>query len=457
MLSKILFVVTGFYSIFRCKIPYLTFLDLKVKKTVYLPWIVCGIGALFYCYEYLLRILPSVMAQDLMQAFNIDAFALGNLSAFYYYAYTPMQLPVGIMMDRYGPKRLLIFATLICALGSYLFATYILSIAQLGRFLMGLGSAFGFVGVLKLATLWLPPNRFAFMVGLATSLAMIGAMGGDILLGDLVGIIGWRFTIYLGVIAGFIVLLLIWKIIPADNHKFATHTSLMSYQQLLMEVLQLFKNPQIWLVGIVGCLLYLPLSAFAELWGIPYLQSAYNMTPAIGAETVSVVFLGWAIGAPLIGLIADYYTNKRTLIIINASLAIVIFCIILYIPQTAGLWLKPLLFLFGIFTSAEIIIFAMILDITSRRLTGTAIALTNMMVMLGGVLFQPLLGWFLDYLSGENIKGSLTAYSAADFRHAMLIIPVALLLANFLLLFYKVKLSNSEHSTGINSSFLYKQ
>src|ERR1700722_8240175 len=162
-------------------------------KLTVLPWLVCGLGALFYCYEYLLRIAPSVMTADLMQAYHINATALGNLVAFYYYAYTPMQLPVGVLMDRYGPRRLLTFACLACALGSYLFAhAFHIEFAQFGRFMVGFGSAFAFVGVLKLATIWLPPRRFAMVSGLTTSLGMIGGMVGDIYLTSLVNQVEWR-------------------------------------------------------------------------------------------------------------------------------------------------------------------------------------------------------------------------------------------------------------------------
>src|SRR5579884_3613957 len=80
-------------------------------KVIY-AWLVCCLGALFYCYEYFLRISPSVMTQDLMRVYHLDAAMLGNLAAFYYYAYTPMQLPVGVLMDRFGPRRLLVFACL---------------------------------------------------------------------------------------------------------------------------------------------------------------------------------------------------------------------------------------------------------------------------------------------------------------------------------------------------------
>ena len=137
--------------------------ETRRRRVGIFPWIVCGLGALFYTYEYLLRISPSVMSSELMAAYGITAGAFGNLMAIYYYAYTPMQLPVGMLMDRYGPRRILTAACAACAVGSYLFASSgHLSVAGVGRFLVGFGSAFAFVGVLKLATIWLPKERFAF-------------------------------------------------------------------------------------------------------------------------------------------------------------------------------------------------------------------------------------------------------------------------------------------------------
>src|SRR5690606_5606120 len=127
--------------------------------------------------EYLLRITPGLMVEHLQVAFvpanalALDATHIGHLSAFYYYAYTPMQLPVGLMMDRYGPRNILTLAVLSCAIGTFIFAsTTVFWIAAAGRFLIGFGSAFAFVGVLKLAASWLPANRFAFVSGLATTL-----------------------------------------------------------------------------------------------------------------------------------------------------------------------------------------------------------------------------------------------------------------------------------------------
>src|SRR5580700_7715839 len=155
----------------------------KTKSSVIMPWVICGLGALYYCYEYLLRITPSVMTQELMRMYHLTATEVGLFTAYYYHAYVPLQIVVGLLMDRYGPRRLLTFACMLCAVGTYLFGSgYSLHIAEAGRFLVGFGSAFAFVGALKLATIWLPPHRFALISGIITCLGMMGAMIGDILL-----------------------------------------------------------------------------------------------------------------------------------------------------------------------------------------------------------------------------------------------------------------------------------
>ena len=126
-------------------------------------WSICLIGALFYSYEYFLRIMPSVMSAKLMAHFNIEAGALGIFVAIYYWAYVPLQLPVGLLHDRFGPRRLLTFACLLCVVGTYMFGiSHSIYIAATGRLFVGIGSAFAFVGVLKLASIWLPAWPVSF-------------------------------------------------------------------------------------------------------------------------------------------------------------------------------------------------------------------------------------------------------------------------------------------------------
>src|SRR5687768_6752451 len=160
------------------------------------PWLIWGLGAAFFFAEYVARVAPSVMVPELMKSFNVDAMAIGSLSAFFSYAYVSMQIPVGILVDRYGPHRLLTVMCIVCGLGCFLFAaaSNIIS-ANLGRFLMGFGASFAFVGSLKLAVLWFPANRFGLLAGLTQAVGMVGAAIGQAPISLVVAHLGWQTTL----------------------------------------------------------------------------------------------------------------------------------------------------------------------------------------------------------------------------------------------------------------------
>lgn len=429
--------------------------NMRQRSALY-GWLVCGLGALFYCYEYFLRISPSVMTQDLMRVYHIDATLLGNLAAFYYYAYTPMQLPVGLLMDRFGPRRLLVIASLLCAVGTYLFAeSGHLFVAQMGRFLVGFGSAFAFVGVLKLATIWLPPNRFGMIAGLTTALGMMGATGGDVALAILVDHIGWHNTILLSASMGLVLALVILLILPEDDGsafvpgKPSSRRMTASFQQLLTGLGCLLRNPQMWCIGLIGCLLYLPTSAFAELWGIPYLEGVFGLSKTKAAGAVSMIFLGWAVGGPLVGFMSDQFGRRKIPLIAGSLLATVVVLLIMYAPiNTVELFL--LLFSIGVVTSVENLCFAIGREINSDHLAGTALALTNMLVMLGGIVFQPLIGLFLDMSWSGEMANGVRVYSSENYHFAMMVLPIGLITAAFLTLFVKETYAKAKVVSEVN-------
>ena len=402
-------------------------------------WTICGIGALFYFYEYLLRISPSVVTNNLMLSYHIGAAALGNLAAFYYYIYTPMQLPVGVMMDRYGPRRLLTLAGTACAMGTFLFAiSQYLWLAELGRFLIGFGSAFAFVGVLKLATVWLPPERFAMISGMTMALGQVGGMVGHISLTSMVTSEGWRLTFFILACLGMILTVIIYLVVrdaPKVGLQDADSQQISTWRNAFMGLYKIIKNPQMWIVGIIGCLLYIPTSAFAELWGITYLKTAYHFTSMEAARVVSMIFLGWAVGGPIVGWFSDKISQRRLPMTIGSVVAAILLAVVFYVPNLPKGAVGLVLFAFGFFSSAQVIVFAVGREISCSKSAGTAIALTNMFVMIGGVVFQPLIGVFLDYFWSGKIVNGVHVYTLADYQTALAVLPLGLLLCVFMTFF----------------------
>ncbi|GAB4394028.1 MAG: MFS transporter [Gammaproteobacteria bacterium] len=410
------------------------------KKTIapWLPWVICGLAALFYCYEYFLRVAPSVMNGDLMRTYDVSAEMLGTMVGFYYNAYTPMQLPVGVLMDRYGPRRLLTLAALVCAVGSFLFAaTASLAIATLGRFLVGFGSAFAFVGVLKLARIWLPVDRFAMMSGIASALGVLGALTGEVLLTPVVEIMGWRhasfFSAFLGVLLAVVIYLVIRDHNPAQPK--SKEVSVTDVKQVLADLVTIVIMPRIWVIGFVGCFLYLPTSAFAELWIVPYLEQARNFTLQQAAWGASTIFIGWGIMGPIVGYISDRINRRRAPMLVGALLAIFFSLILIYMPGLPKSLIYLTLFLFGASYSVQVIVFAAACDIAPKSSTATAIALTNMVVMLSGNLFQPIIGKLLDLHWDGLIVDGVRIFSESNYQFALAVVPLSLLNAFILALF----------------------
>ncbi|MBS0359194.1 MAG: MFS transporter [Proteobacteria bacterium] len=412
----------------------------QVKSKIgILPWVICAIGAIFYSYEYLLRISPSVMRADLMSHFGITATQFGLLSGLYYWAYVPMQLPVGLLMDRYGPKRLLTFACLICVVGTYMFVSNNVWMSGTGRFLVGFGSAFAFVGVLKLATIWLPENRLALVAGLTAALGKMGAMFGNISLTQMTSSIGWQQTVSISAVSGIFVAVIIWFVIkekPTVAGK--AKNTVDSFREVLLDAWLIIKNPQIWINGLYGCLVYLPTTVFAELWGNSYLEHAFHLTVKDASYGVSALFIGFTVGAPLWGWISDKIQLRRLPIIIGAIGA---FFIALLLVSVEGLSLHMamfLLFALGVMYGCQAIVFAVARELSPMAAAATAMAVTNMIVMLSTMTLQPFIGYLLDFSwSGQLTEAGTRLYTAADFRFAMSVLPIGIGIAVILAFFLK--------------------
>lgn len=396
--------------------------------------IICGVAMLFYFYEFVLRVSPSVMSKQLMQAYQMSPKSYGNLSAIYYYVYAPMQMLVGIMLDRYGTKRLLVIAALISAIGCYLFANgYSEGLADFGRFMVGFGSAFAFIGVLKLLTVWLQPKYFAFASGMVVVVGMMGGMFGDVALTLLMHFEGWRLTCYWVAILG-VVIALILCLVLREHPRHQANLENVSLERFTVECLRLLRNKQIWLNGLIGCLLYLPILGFAETWQIPYLAYVMDYQHVDAALAAATVFCGCALAAPVVGWWSDRIKQRRLPLTLGAVMATIFMSCVLYMPEISKQMMYVLLFCYGVSTSVYILTFAISRDLSPTALSGTAFAITNMLVALSGVSVI-LIGLMIESAWQSADKIGLHSYGISAFQIAFMIFPVALILAVLLTFF----------------------
>jgi MFS family permease len=416
------------------------------QRTVSLQaYVIWAIGALFYGYEVCLQISPSVMLSNLMQTFQINGVLVSNLAAFYFYAYTPMQIPSGLLLDKFGPRKMMLCAFLLCAFGAFLFgsATYLIQ-AQCGRLIIGLGSSFAIVGTFKIISNWFPAKMFPFMSALTVTIGMCGAIGAGAPLAYAVETIGWRTSMFLFTGAGLLLFAVAWFILfdqkDKNDSSYQTQPSLVQ-KSLLKALIEVLTSKQNWIVAVYGGLMFAPTSAFAGLWGVSFISSAYGVSTKLAGSAISMTFIGWIIGGPFFGKVSDYLNRRKATLLFSAlgsciSFYLVVYCIISI--HLAFLWL----FLFGFCSSAFLPCFSIIQEINSSTTNATALGYMNTMNMVGGAALQPLLGHLLDlHWQGKFING-VRFYDVADFQNALNIIFVLFIIAAILFFFIK----EPEHS-----------
>ncbi|NQU56325.1 MAG: MFS transporter [Rhodospirillales bacterium] len=398
-------------------------------KTGFYPWLVWGLAAGFYCYGFFQRVAPSVMVNELMVEFSVSAAALGNLSAFYFYAYASLQLPIGVMIDHWGARRMLVGAAILCGAGSLLFAKAdSLTMAYLGRLLIGAGAGFTWVGTLKLVAQWMPPKRFAMVSGMTLMLGMIGAIAGQAPLAAAVSAFGWRDTLSAAALVAFALAVLIWLIVrervddtmgpvspvsPVSNDDMGAET-----RGLLDGLKETMNNRQSWYAAIYGGTMTASILAFAGLWGVPYLMQAYGLERPAAAASTSLMLVGWGIGAPLFGWVSDRIEMRRLPMLVCSVIVLFLFLGLVYIPDLPLGAARTLLFLHGFFNGGMVICFAVSREHNRPKQGGVTLGFVNMMVMSSGAFFQPFIGWLLDVNWDGTLKAGARVYSVQAYEMA---------------------------------------
>jgi len=398
------------------------------------PWIIWTIAAGFFFYKYLIQVSPSVMTGDLMQAFQVNGAGLGNLSAFYFYAYLIMQIPVGIMLDRYSPRLLTTSAIFICSISTFVFSqSDTLLMACTSRALMGAGAAFAAVSCFKLASQWFSPKRFALVSGMFMTAAMLGAVGGQMPLSLLVQYTGWREALEIVSLIG-IILGIIYFMTVRDKPSQLAHAH-KSSEKVSHTLRNIISSKQTWFLSLYSGLAFAPVSVFGGLWGVPFLETAYQLSRPDAALAISCIFIGFAVGAPFLGWLSDFMGRRKPILYVGTFLALFCLSVVIYSTHQSLASLIIFLFLFGFGASGFFTSFAMIREVFSIMLAATVLGVMNTFDSVCEALYEPLLGAILDWTWGGDMVNGVHQFSVQGYHISLMILPVSLILALITLLF----------------------
>lgn len=416
-------------------------------------WVIWAAAALFYLYEYFVRVAPAVMLDEFQKDFGITAAALGAGMASYYYIYAPMQIMVGLLLDRFGGRMLLTWAAFAVAIGCLLpglsdsFAMLIV-----GRILMGFGSAFAFVGAIYLATVWFPKNHLALLSGLTTALGMMGAIIGEAPLSKVVDLLGWQITFAVAGVFGFGVTAVIYFVIPKPPHweqvRRQAYFKEDSPHSFLTGLKTVLCNGQTWIIGFIAFALFMPLSVFGDLWGVDYIQTVTGAKKNVAAGAVSMLYLGWLIGGPLWGMVSDSLECRRIPLLVALFMTALTSMVLLLFPHISMPYVYILLLCLGLASSVQVVCFIANIEVNPFFARGSALAVTNMIVMLIGGIFQWVVGLILNAIGHPEIdSGVRYLYTSTDYRVAMSVLPLMAIVALFVGFFMKE--SYTEHHSDL--------
>ncbi len=416
----------------------------ELVKASMMPWVVCFAASLFFFYEFIQGNMFASMADNIMQDFHIQADKMTYLSSIYYVSNVIFLIIAGMMLDRFSTKKTIIVAMMMCVLSTFTLAyaqSYYL--ALFCRFITGIGSAFCFLGPIRIASRWFPPQRMALVTGAIVTMAMTGGMLAQYPLTKLVILVGWRDSLLMVGWLGMAMLLVMMYWIqdkPQD-----TEEPVRKKMNMLTTVKLAYLNSQTLRAALYTSLMNMAVAVFGAMMGSLYLMQRLGVSKEEAAMVNSMLFLGAIIGGPFIGWCSDKLALRIMPMKVGAIASLVTILAILYFPVSLGL-MAVLFFLLGFFTAAQVISYALVAESSSPKMTATALSIVSLVTQGGYIVYQNLFSAILQWHGGVQVVNGVPVYSFADYQAAALIIPLGLALALYNI--YSLKETHCHQTQG---------
>jgi MFS family permease len=360
-----------------------------------------------------------------MKYFQIDAIGMGVLASCYYWVYTFMQVPAGIIIDKIGVKALATAAATACAVGVLIFvATPNCYIAAFGQMLLGFGSSFAFLLALKVITTWFPSDEVPVKTAYTSAIGCSGPIVGGIIVSNLVKEFDWIVIMRVFALFGLLLATLLWMIVRERN----VGQNNQSKISIVRTIKTIVSSRQILVLWMFSMMQYAPLSALGDLWGVAFIKEAYGVDVSTATLMNNMLYVGMIVGAPAFAHLAVFWNSYKkpmrlSISIAAASMSIVIFC------TQLPLWSAfALFFLTGFSIGATSLSFTLGMGTFSESISATVSGFINMATMMSGVILMPLIGYIINWSWNGAIIDGACVYSINDYRAGLTTVVVFLII-----------------------------
>ena len=404
------------------------------------PFVMWLLPLSFFAFQFIFRLWPGLMAQEIRDQFAIDATDFGFMASFYYYGYAGMQIPIAILLDRVGTKYIVSTFAILCGLASLLFTyTDDFYLAVFSRFLIGVGSAVGFLGVSKVISQWFDAKHYGMMVGFSFTVGLMGAIYGGKPVSLLIEQYNWQNVANILAIISIIIGVLSFIILrsPAGSKKEEIEKFSFS------DFTKLFKSPAIWLLGISNFLMVGSLEGFADVWGVSYMVAAYGMQKAEAAGVLVMIFTGMLFGGPLLTFFANRLGNYTVISACGFCICLLFAFVFLYSGQDE-LTLSTIFFIIGIMCCYQVVVFSAGAELVSRQNLGVTVAFLNGVNMLGGSFFHTVIGRCMDFFWTGQYTGNIKNYELSTYKYALSVIPILAFVGALMVVFIGIKFTSKD-------------
>ncbi len=382
---------------------------MSISRTM--AWFVWGVASIFYAYQYILRVMPNIMMNDIMGQFNIDAAIFGQFSGVYYIGYSLMHLPIGIMLDRFGPRKVMTACILLTVIGilPIIFAEHWIY-PVIGRALIGIGSSAAILGTFKIIRMIFAEQYFTRMLSLSVTIGLIGAIYGGGPVSYLSSNMGYKIVIEILALVGIVLAFVTYIIVPEID---STHNK----NTVFADIKDVLTNIRVVSLCCFAGLMVGPLEGFADVWGSEFLRQVYGFDKNIASYIPSMIFIGMCFGAPLLSLIAEK-TGSYLGSIIGAGICMLITFIALVSGILTISTMTVSFVVVGVASAYQILAIYRASTYVPESLVGLTTAVANMIIMSFGYAFHSIIGYIIEAYSSEG--------ASKAFIYGVSVIPIAL-------------------------------